>query len=198
MFTPDDVLDYWFGPGDPDDPALARYDRWFGGGPALDAEIRERFLPAIEAAALCRLEDWKGTARGRLAWTILLDQFTRNAFRDTARMYAYDPLALQSTREAVASGQHLELPVIQRAFLYLPLEHSEELYAQEECVALYEGLSVDAPAPMAKLLDGMLDYARRHEVVVRRFGRFPHRNPILCRRSTPEEEAFLASDAAPF
>jgi uncharacterized protein (DUF924 family) len=198
MTTIEDVLGFWFGDGDPDDPASAQNERWFGGGEALDARIRDRFLPSIEEAALCRLEAWKETARGRLAWTLLLDQFTRNAFRDTARMYAYDALALQSTREAVTSGQHLELPVIHRAFLYLPLEHSEELHAQVECVALFEALASEAPAALKELLDGMLDYARRHEVVVRRFGRFPHRNAILSRRSTPEEAAFLASDAAPF
>ncbi|TVR01644.1 MAG: DUF924 domain-containing protein [Deltaproteobacteria bacterium] len=191
-------MDFWFGDGDPDDPASARHGVWFGGGAAFDAEIRERFLDAIEAAALGRLEHWKETPRGRMAWTILLDQFTRNAFRGTPRMVGYDALALQSTREAVSRGEDRALPVIQRAFLYLPLEHSEELQAQEESVALYEALVGEAPAAMRALIEGMADYARRHEVVVRRFGRFPHRNAMLSRASTAEEEAFLASDAAPF
>jgi uncharacterized protein (DUF924 family) len=198
MTTADDVLDFWFGDGDPDDPAQARMGLWFGGSPALDAEIRDRFLAAIEAAATGRLEAWKESPRGRLAWIILLDQFTRNAFRESVRMYGYDPLALHAAREAMMRGQDRALPVVQRAFLYLPLEHAEERQAQDACVAAFETLAAQAPPALAGLVAGMVDYARRHAVVVDRFGRFPHRNALLCRPSSAEEEAFLASPAAPF
>lgn len=199
MPTIDDILQFWFGTGDPDDPANAKMELWFRGGPALDRDIKARFGKRIEQAGLGALEDWKQTPRGRLAWTLLLDQFTRNAYRDTPRMYTFDLIALESSREAVARGQDKELPFIQRAFLYLPLEHSEELHAQEECVALYAALAQEARNhPMEDAMAAMLDFAERHAVVVRKYGRFPHRNALLSRKSTPEEEAFLASDAAPF
>lgn len=199
MKSVDEILSFWFGDGDPNAAESMRFPLWFQGSPELDREIRTRFLGRVEDAALGRLEDWKKTPRGRLAWTILLDQFTRNAYRDSPRMYGFDPLALQSTREAVASGQHLELPLIQRGFLYLPLEHAEELPAQEESVALYQALAKEARGlPIEGAMTGMLDYSVRHERVVRRFGRFPHRNELLSRQSTAEERAFLASDEAPF
>lgn len=195
----DEILSFWFGEGDPDDPANANMKLWFQGGADLDQQIATRFGTRIEQAGLGALEDWKQSARGRLAWTLLLDQFTRNAYRGTPRMYIFDLLALQSSREAIAQGQDKELPFIQRAFLYLPLEHSEELHAQEECVSLYEALAQEARNhPLEGALTGMLDFAERHAVVIRKYGRFPHRNEILSRVSTPEEEAFLASDAAPF
>lgn len=199
MDTINEILDFWFGDGDPDDPSNLKMERWFGGGDAIDAEIRTRFGPWVEKAALGTLDDWKKTARGRLAWTLLLDQFTRNAYRGTARMYGFDLLALQSTREAVRDGQDAELPCIQRAFLYLPLEHSEERSAQDMCVELYEAIAKEARNhPLEGAMMGMLDYAERHARVVHRFGRFPHRNEILTRESTDEEREFLASDAAPF
>lgn len=193
----DDILQFWF--GDPNDAEAMRPSLWFQGGEHIDIEIRTRFHDLIEQAGLGRLDAWKQTARGRLAWTLLLDQFTRNAYRDTIRMYVFDTIALQSTREAVASGQHKELNFVQRAFLYLPLEHSEELAAQEEAVALFGELAEEAKGtPMEEAMAGMLDFAVRHERVVRRFGRFPHRNAIYSRQSTAEEVSFLASDAAPF
>ncbi len=198
MIQPDDILDFWFGQGDPDDPANAKFDLWFGGSEALDQQIRGLFQPGIEDAALGRLEGWKADARVRLAWTILLDQFTRNAYRGTHRMFAFDALALQSTREAIAKGQDRSLPVLWRGFLYLPLEHAEELAAQDESVAAYRALAEEAPAPLSKIMASMLDYAERHAVVIRRFGRYPHRNAMLGRTTTDEEAEFLASPAAPF
>jgi uncharacterized protein (DUF924 family) len=198
MAQPHDILDFWFGPGDPDDPANARFGLWFGANADLDRDIRARFLPTIEAAALGHLEHWKESPEGRLAWTLLLDQFTRNAYRNSYRMFAFDMLALQSTREAVAQGQDRALPALHRGFLYLPLEHSEEAAAQDESVALYRALATEAPAAMHGIIGSMLDYAERHAVVIRRFGRYPHRNALLGRQTTVEEAAFLASAAAPF
>jgi len=198
MIEVETILDFWFGNGDPDDVANARFSLWFGANPELDQVIATKFQTAIEDAALGRLEAWKETARGRLAWTILLDQFTRNAYRGHHRTYAFDALALQSTREAIRLRQHLELPVIQRGFLYLPLEHAEDLAAQEQSVALYRALEAETPPGLEKIIATLIDYAERHATVVRRFGHYPHRNQILGRDSTEDEIAFLASPAAPF
>src|SRR5699024_7774595 len=128
----DEILEYWFGDGDPDDPEQLRFWLWFGGGKRIDTEIRERFEVQLKQAATGELEAWKQSARGRVAWTLLLDQFTRNAYRNSPRTYGFDPLALQSTREGIAAGQDREMPLMHRAFFYLPLEHSEELAAQDE------------------------------------------------------------------
>lgn len=194
-----EIIDFWFGDGDPDDPQNLRMQLWFQGAPGLDEKIKTRFGALIEQAGLGALDSWKETARGRIAWTILLDQFTRNAYRGTPRMYVFDLLAMQSAREAVHSGQDKKLPWIQRAFLYLPYQHSEETHAQHESIALYEEMAQEARNhPMESCLVGMLNYAERHAHVVHKFGRFPHRNEILSRRSTEEEEKFLASAAAPF
>lgn len=199
MDTIDEIIEFWFGDGDPEDPANLRMQLWFQGEPGLDDRIREQFGAWIEQAGLGALDSWKDTARGRLAWTLLLDQFTRNAYRDTPRMYIFDILALQSTREAVQRGQDRELPWIQRAFLYLPYQHSEESHAQRESIELYEELADSARNhPMESALVGMLNYAERHAHVVHQFGRFPHRNDLLSRASTDEETRFLASPAAPF
>lgn len=198
MIQPEDILDFWFGDGDPADPANAKFDLWFGGSPELDQRIRGLFQPGIEDAALGRLESWKADPRGRLAWTLLLDQFTRNAYRGTYRMFAFDTLALQSTREAIATAQDRALPALWRGFLYLPLEHAEERAAQDESVAAYRALVAESPPALEKIMASMLDYAERHAVVIRRFGRYPHRNTMLGRTTTSEEAEFLASPAAPF
>ncbi len=195
----DEILDFWFGDGDPNDPDNSNDKLWFGGGAAIDKEIKQRFEPLVEQAALGKLEEWKSTARGRLAWTILLDQFTRNAYRGTPRMYGFDNLVLQSAREAIAQGQDKELPWVQRGFLYLPLMHAEDVHAQNHCVDLYTEMYNEAKGhPMASVLIYNLDFAERHAKVVRQFGRFPHRNEILTRQTTPEEREFLASKDAPF
>lgn len=195
----DEILEFWFGDGDPNDPKNLNMALWFQGGKKVDREIKDRFEALIEKAALGELDGWKQSARGRMAWTLLLDQFTRNAYRGTARMYAFDLLVLQSTREAVQDGQDKELPPIQRAFLYLPMQHAEEVQAQDESVVLYETLAKEVRNhPQEGALRGMLDYAERHARVVHRFGRFPHRNEILLRESSEEEKSFLASDEAPF
>lgn len=195
----DEILEFWFGDKDPNDPETLNFGLWFQGPEEVDREIKTRFQPLIEQAGLGALEDWKETPRGRMAWTLLLDQFTRNAYRGTVRMYAFDLLVLHSTREAVRIGQDKEMPPIYRAFLYLPMQHAEEVQAQDESVVLYEALAKEARNhPQEGAITGMLDYAERHARVVHRFGRFPHRNEILMRESTEEEKAFLASDEAPF
>lgn len=155
--------------------------RWFRSDPAFDAAFRDRFLAAHEAAASGRLQPWGDTAEGALALVLLLDQFPRNAFRGTARVYATDPLARQAAEAALRRGFDREVEPGLRQFFRLPFMHSEDLRDQDRCVALSEPEGGES-----------LRWARHHREVIARFGRFPHRNAVLGRASTPEEERFLA------
>jgi uncharacterized protein (DUF924 family) len=157
-------------------------DRWFEKDAALDEEIRRRFLDRHEAAAAGKLTAWEHTAEGALALLILLDQFPRNMFRGQARAFATDPLARAIASRAILNGFDGAIPAM-RTFFYLPFEHSEDLADQERGVALFKAVG-DA--------DG-LKWAALHADIIRRFGRFPHRNAVLGRVSTPEEQAFLDS-----
>lgn len=176
-----DVLDFWFVQAGP--------DRWFGGDAGFDAEIRARFLTLQEAAAAGQLDDWAGTPLGALALCLVLDQFPRNLFRGTARAFATDPKARAVARAAIDQGFDVDPGIDNdhRLFFYLPFEHSEDLEDQRRSVALQRdrmtGPDVDP---------SYVDYAQRHLAVIEQFGRFPHRNAILGRASTPEEEAHLA------
>ena len=191
--TPQDVLDFWFGaPGS----ALHGQPRreWFVKNDAFDAVIRDRFGPTIEAAVAGGLRDWDGAGPpGILARLLVLDQFTRNAWRNTPQSFAGDALALAAAQQLVDSGAERTLPPLQRAFVYMPFEHAEDAYMQERAVELVSGLAAEQPG-----FDEMLDYAHRHRGVIARFGRFPHRNAILGRASTPEEAAFLQQPGSRF
>jgi uncharacterized protein (DUF924 family) len=180
--TANDVLQFWFGDGR--EPRA----EWFRKDTAFDDEIRRRFGALIDAAIDKHLADWGDDAAAALARIVLLDQFTRNVFRDTPRAFAGDAQALAAARAMVASGQDLALPPLQRVFVYLPFEHAEDLVAQREGVRLFERLG----------LDDYTEWARKHLAVIERFGRFPHRNAVLGRPSTPEEEAFLAQPGSRF
>ncbi len=156
-------------------------DKWFEKDKAFDDEIRRRFLPTYEGAATGKLAAWEGTAQGSLALLILLDQFPRNMFRGQARAFATDPLAMAVTANAIIRGFDAQVPPELRAFFYVPFEHSENLADQEHGIALYKAAG-DA--------DG-LKWAEIHADIIRRFGRFPHRNPALGRETTPQEQVFL-------
>lgn len=169
---PEDVLSFWREAGP---------KRWFAQDPAFDAEIRERFLATHEAAASGQLSAWEDTAEGALALVIALDQFPRNVFRRTARAFSTDMLALAAARRAVARGFDRSVSMPDRNLFYLPFQHSENLADQERCLALSEATG-DAEA---------VKWAKIHLDVIGRFGRFPHRNAVLGRVSTPEEIAFL-------
>ena len=188
----DDVLDFWFGPRSGATPLQAR-EVWFRKSPAFDAEIRERFGAALEAALAGRLHEWEATPEGALARILLLDQFTRNAFRDTPRAFAGDPQALATARALVAGGSDRQLVPMQRWFVYMPFEHAEDPAAQDESVRLFTELSQQASG-----FESALDYALRHRDVIRRFGRFPHRNAILGRDSTESERDYLRQPGAGF
>jgi uncharacterized protein (DUF924 family) len=189
------VLDFWFSPADPTELATPEKPRaeWFRKDAAFDASIRTRFSGLIEAALDGSLRDWDGTAPGALARILLLDQFTRNSYRDTPRAFAGDTLALAAAARLVDSGDIHQLPPLQRWFAYLPFEHAEDIAMQERSVELFRALAAAAPA-----LLGALDYAIRHRDVIARFGRFPHRNVILDRPSTAEEIDFLRLPGSSF
>jgi uncharacterized protein (DUF924 family) len=186
------VIDFWFGARGAAWRGQLRPE-WWQKNPAFDAEIRARFSPWIERAIAGELHAWARTSEGALAEIVLLDQFTRNAWRDTPRAYAGDARALDAAGALLRSGREALLPPEQRAFVYMPFEHAERLDAQEESVRRFEQLALESPAHADQLA-----YARRHRDVVARFGRFPHRNRILGRASTPEEEAFLLEPGSSF
>lgn len=191
----DDVLAFWFGP--PDDPGHARSrPQWFAKDAAFDALIVQRFGALIEQALVGAIDDWAAAplaARPALARVLVLDQFTRNAFRGTARAFAGDAAALQTARALVASGLDRQLSGVQRQFAYLPFEHAEDLAHQRTAVQLFEQLGRDEPA-----LAGLAEWARRHYDIVARFGRFPHRNAALGRVSNAEEAEFLKQPGSAF
>ena len=175
-----DVLDFWFDTLTP--------QQHFAKDAALDASVRARFSATLEAAARCELWAWRATNAGRLAEIVVLDQFSRNIFRDTPRAFSQDALALVLAQELVASGQDRSLPVAQRAFVYMPYMHSESALVQAQAVALF-----DQPG-----LENNLHFALRHQAIIDRFGRYPHRNAILGRTSSAEELAFLAEPGSSF
>jgi uncharacterized protein (DUF924 family) len=188
-----DVLDFWFGaPGS--EAAGKPHREWFVKSEAFDAGIRARFGAAIEAAVAGGLREWDQEGpQGMLARILVLDQFTRNAWRGTPQSFAGDTLALTAARRLVNAGADRELPPLQRAFVYMPFEHAEDAYMQEQAVELFSVLAAEHPG-----FDEMLDYAHRHRGVIARFGRFPHRNEILGRASTPEEIGFLQQPGSRF
>ncbi len=144
------------------------------------------------------LDHWKQTARGRLALIILLDQFSRNVYRGTAAAFAQDEAALALCTEGIELGQDRELEPCERTFFYMPLEHAEDAEAQALCVRKFREVAADAPAPWRDIFERNVDYANQHKEIVDRFGRFPHRNAVLGRASTPDEDAYLADDAPRF
>jgi uncharacterized protein (DUF924 family) len=180
------VLDFWFGDG-------GIRAEWFRKDAAFDALIGQRFGALVERAKHGELLQWQDQPASALARILLLDQFTRNLHRDSARAFSGDALALAAASAMVAAGQDRQLPPVQRAFVYLPFEHAEELAAQDDAVRLFVALAGEAPE-----LNGMLDYAHKHRAVIARFGRFPHRNALLGRESTPAELAFLNEPGSRF
>ena len=184
--TPDAVLDFWF------DGERER-DEWFRKDAAFDALIGERFAATIDAALAGRLDGWDRSADGALARIVVLDQFTRNVFRDTPRAFAGDAQALAAARAMVARGDDLRLAAVRRWFAYLPFEHAENLDDQREALRLFERLGQDAPA-----LAGLLEWAQKHHVIIERFGRFPHRNALVGRTSTADEVEFLQTPGSSF
>ena len=197
--SPESVLDFWFGaPGSAAEIAGRQSKLWFDKSLANDQAVIDRFAATLTAATAGRLDAWANTPRGRLALVIVLDQFPHHIHRDQPQAFATDPQSLALSLAALESGEDRKLAPIERVFLYLPLEHAESIEMQERSVSLYEQLANEAAADERALFDNFLDYARKHLDVVARFGRFPHRNEILGRPSTPEELEFLKQPGSRF
>ncbi len=158
----------------------------------------ETFETDIARAVRGELDHWCATPRGQLALIVLLDQFSRNIYRGTARAFAQDRKALAVCRDGLEPGTDRALRPVERLFFYMPLQHAEDRDAQRRSVESFEGLLAEVAPLHRPLCQGFRDYAHRHRAVIERFGRFPHRNVILGRPSTPEELAFLAGSEAPF
>ncbi|MFI8606891.1 DUF924 family protein [Pseudomonas sp. NPDC077649] len=194
------LLDWWFGaaPGSAGEVAAARQGLWFGKRDSQDEEARERFAALVEQALAGELQGWQATAPGWLARLILLDQLPRMIFRDTPRAFAGDPLARALLQQGLEQGLDRQLTLIERVFAYIVFEHAEDLALQDRAVELFRGLHEQAAADERSLFADFLDFAERHRRVIARFGRFPHRNLILGRVSSDEEQAFLREPGSRF
>lgn len=190
------VLEFWIGDADTDVEAAKRRGKlWYQSTPESDEELRALFGDLLNEAETGQLEDWRESAEGTLALVILLDQFSRNLYRGKAGAFANDTKALEIATALIDKGSDRSLSYIGRAFLYHPFEHSEDMKAQERSVELFSSLSSSAEESWQEYLESFLDYAKEHRDVVKKFGRFPHRNKVLGRESTPEEQAYLDGGA---
>jgi uncharacterized protein (DUF924 family) len=195
--SPEDVLAFWFGPPAADDAeVMAKVRRWFLGGPEMDHQVIERFAATVEAAVAGALDDWSATPRGRLALVIVLDQLTRNAYRGDPKTYAGDAHAEELALEAFDQGLEGELDYPERLFLAMPLLHSEQRAHQRRALEIAAELVPAAPPAYRQMAAMHHEQSAKYASIIERFGRFPHRNQILGRTSTAEEEQFLVDWAA--
>ena len=189
--SPTDVLAFWF--GSEGEPGYGEFrDQWFRKDEAFDREVTDRFGDLYEQAAAGELDRWREAAQSCLALVIALDQFPRNMFRGDARTHATDKKALETAKYAIERALDRELPAFQRMFLYMPFMHAEGVEDQRRSVELFEGLAAEPGGP------DVVEYAVGHREIVERFGRFPHRNAILGRETTPEEAEFLTQPGSSF
>jgi uncharacterized protein (DUF924 family) len=195
--TPEDVIRFWL--GEPGAPPLAQAARWWKKDDALDKEIRARFEATLERGVRGELEGWQTSPRGRLALVLLYDQLSRNMFRGTARSFAQDPLARAAATKAFEAGDEQVLAPVEVGFLLMPFMHAEDLELQRRCIVGFEKLR-DAASDDALRANfaSSAEFGLKHEAIIARFGRFPHRNAIVGRTSTPEEEAFLEQPGSSF
>jgi uncharacterized protein (DUF924 family) len=192
------VREFWFGKLPLGREALAgRMQLWFAGGDSAeqrqenDAALRAEFAPRVEAALRGELASWADGPRRRLSLILLLDQFPRNIYRGRAGAFAGDEAAVGLALSGMQSGADAALDPVERIFFYMPLQHCESLDVQEESVAAYRRLLCEAPPALGEFFQDTLKSAEEHAAIIRRFGRFPHRNPVLHRISTPEEAAYV-------
>ena len=192
-FPVNSILDFWFGDCVYDHTQLAsQMKTWFSSNPEFDQQIRDLF------AHLFDLQTNFMSPHDALAGVILYDQFSRNCFRGQAKAFAFDHLSLDILDSAIKHEWDVELPEIQRAFLYMPLQHAESIERQQQSLTLFKGLTEDCRQEYRKVIDANADYAEQHYALIEKFGRFPHRNKVLGRAATDEEVEYLNSGGKRF
>lgn len=195
----EDILDFWFGTATDNLTVAQRQSKlWWSKSDELDRQIRERFEPLLLTMAKEETACFSETAGGRLAQVILFDQFPRNMYRGTPAAFATDPLAQKLALSALSEGDESQLRPIERVFLYMPLNHAEDRRLQALSVERFQLLRDESVENERSLFEDYLNFATRHRDIVARFGRFPHRNAILGRQSTPEEVEFLKQPGSSF
>jgi len=195
----EEILTFWFGSiGAVDDFPKNKSDLWFKKDKSVDIKIRETFEGDLKRACGGQYDSWLTEPTGMMAQIILLDQFSRNMFRGKPEAFRYDPLALKICKAGLFQESDLQLPYIYRVFFYLPLEHSEDLLDQNQSIEQFTELKESVPEVQKEIYGNFLEFALRHKKIIQHFGRFPHRNAILGRDSTPEEEEFLKQPGSGF
>jgi uncharacterized protein (DUF924 family) len=193
------LLDWWFGPGETvAEVVAAQQGLWFGKKDSQDDYAREHFAPLVRQALAGELEDWLETAEGWLALILLLDQLPRMIHRDTPFAYSGDARAQSVVARGLAAGWEQALAPLEQTFVYLVLEHTENLESQDLAIELFAGLLEQVSDEERSYFDGSLDYAHKHRRVIARFGRFPHRNQVLGRESTAQEISYLEEPGSGF
>ncbi len=195
----DAILSFWFREQELSAPQIdRRMDIWFGDDAAFDHEIRTEFASDVACASEGQLAHWAQEPRGRLALILLLDQFRRNIYRDTAQAFELDRIALKLCVEGAMEGKDRGLSHIQRAFFYMPLQHAESVKIQSKGCELYNKLAEAVSPTFRETFSTIAQFAELHRDIVEQFGRFPHRNKLLGRSNTPEENEYLAGDSPDF
>ena len=194
-----DFLEFWFSATELDAPKIdSRMERWFGSDPALDDDIRDRFGDLVERASRGELNHWAAEAETRLALIIVLDQFTRNIHRGSAEAFANDPVALKLCVDGAGNDMYRALTPIQQVFFFMPLQHAEALDVQNRSVQIFQALAESVGDTLRETFETFAHFAELHRDIVESYGRFPHRNRLLNRENTPEEDAFLESGGPSF
>ena len=197
----EEILQYWFGElKESEAPLEDYYEIWFGKRREVDEFIRTNFEEDLKLAIEGKLKSWEDASRSTLALIVLLDQFSRNIYRETAKAFAHDSLALEICLRGIEKGFDTRLHPVERLFFYMPLEHSEDLEIQKKSVEYFFMMEKLYPTPpsLASMASEFRKYAEMHYVIIKRFGRFPHRNEVLGRESTPEEIEFLKQPGSSF
>ncbi|MGI9308928.1 MAG: DUF924 family protein [Gammaproteobacteria bacterium] len=199
MTGPEEVLQFWFADAcDRPEATLARNEFWFAENAEVDKQIWQDFGDAVIDTGNGLYDEWAKTAQGRLALIILLDQFPRNIYRGTAEVFRFDPKAIELASQGVRLGQLAGLSVPEKAFFLMPYQHAEDLDVQRQGVELMQGVVAEAEDGWASLATGYFEFAVRHHDIVQAYGRFPHRNSLLGRSSSEQEERFLADGGETF
>ncbi len=195
----DAILSFWFKETDLSAPQIdRRMDIWFGDDAAFDHEIQAEFMGDVDQASEGQLDHWAHESRGRLALILLLDQFRRNIYRNTAKAFEFDRVALKLCVEGAMQKKDLGLTPIQRAFFFMPLQHAESAKVQAKGSELFNKLAEAVSPTYRETFSTIAEFAELHRDIIDQFGRFPHRNKLLGRENTPEENEYLAGDSPDF